>query len=145
MKKLKTLTGRTFTAKKAVKKIGKDRYYKFIVVALDRDKNVVSTSKIIHVATKGGTVCNYKSVKTKAKRNRIVLRRGKTFRLAAKGVPASLKRKVKRHVGIRYVTSKKKVATVSKAGYVKGVKKGTCYIYAYAQNGVYAKISVTVK
>lgn len=27
----------------------------------------------------------------------------------------------------------------------KKLKKGTCYIYAYAQNGVYKKIKVKVK
>ena len=33
----------------------------------------------------------------------------------------------------------------SSKGVIKGKKKGTCYIYAYAQNGVFAKIKVTIK
>ena len=28
---------------------------------------------------------------------------------------------------------------------IKAVGKGTCYVYAYTQNGVYAKVKVTVK
>ena len=44
-----------------------------------------------------------------------------------------------------YRTSNSKVATVSTAGVIKGVGKGTCYVYAFADNGVYAKIKVTVK
>jgi hypothetical protein len=28
---------------------------------------------------------------------------------------------------------------------IKGVKKGTCYIYVYTQSGTFAKIKVTVK
>ena len=30
-------------------------------------------------------------------------------------------------------------------GKVTGKKKGTCYIYAYAQNGVYVRVTVTVR
>lgn len=30
-------------------------------------------------------------------------------------------------------------------GVVKGMKKGTCYIYVYAENGIFKKIKVTVK
>ena len=37
------------------------------------------------------------------------------------------------------------VAKITKKGVVKGVGKGTCFVYAYAQNGVYAKVKVTVK
>ena len=35
------------------------------------------------------------------------------------------------------------IAAVSKNGKVTAVKKGTCSIYVYAQNGVYKKIKVT--
>ena len=39
-----------------------------------------------------------------------------------------------------------KAALISKKGVIKAKKKkGSCYIYAYAQNGVFAKIKVTVK
>ena len=52
----------------------------------------------------------------------------------------------KKHVPtVRYLSSNKKVATVSKGGKIKGVKKGTCYVYAYAHNGVFKKVKVTVK
>ena len=37
-----------------------------------------------------------------------------------------------------------KIATVTKNGRIKAKKKGTCYIYVYAQNGVYKKIKVVV-
>ncbi|MBQ1406888.1 MAG: Ig-like domain-containing protein, partial [Eubacterium sp.] len=53
--------------------------------------------------------------------------------------------KVKKHRKIMYETSNAKVATVSAKGVIKGVKKGTCFVYAYAQDGVCAKIKVTVK
>ena len=39
----------------------------------------------------------------------------------------------------------KKVAKVNKNGKITGVKKGKVTVYAYAQNGLYKKIQVTVK
>ncbi len=37
------------------------------------------------------------------------------------------------------------IASVDKKGKIKGKNKGSCYVYAYAQNGVFSKIKVTVK
>lgn len=82
-----------------------------------------------------------KSVLTKAKK----LKKGKSLKLKAKAVPQSLKLKVKKHVEVRYESTNKKIATVSKKGVVKAKKKGSCYVYAYAQNGVCKKVKVTVK
>ena len=67
-----------------------------------------------------------------------------SLRLNAKAVKAS-KLKVKMHRGMRYLSTNKKIASVSKKGIVKAKKKGTCYVYAYAQNGVYKKIKVVVR
>ena len=146
MKKLKTLSGTKLTLKKILTaKIKKGTYYKFIVVATDKTNHVVSTSKFIHVATKGGKVGNFKSISTKAKKNKVTIKKGKSFKLAGKGVAASKKLKVKPHVVIRYESSKTAVATVSGKGVIKGIKKGTAYVYAYGQNGTVAKIKVTVK
>ena len=127
------------------KKIKKGTYYKFMVVALDKDNNVVSSSKIIHVATKGGDVGNVGKITTKAKRNKVSIKKGKTFKLAGKQVAASKKLKVRKHRAVTYESSNPKVAAVSKKGVITGKKKGTCYVYAYAQNGVFAKIKVTIK
>ncbi|MBQ7739971.1 MAG: leucine-rich repeat protein [Eubacterium sp.] len=126
-------------------KIKKGTYYKFIVVAYDNKGKVVSTSKTVHAATTGGKVGNAKSLTTKAKKNKASVKKGKTFKLAAKAKPASSKLMVKKHRAVLYESSNTKVATVSKKGVIKGVKKGTCYVYAYAQNGICAKIKVTVK
>ncbi len=126
-------------------KVKKGTYYKFMVVALDRNNKVLSTSKIIHVATKGGKVGNDKKVTTKAKKNKVTLKKGKTFKLRAKAVPQSKKLKVKRHRKVSYESSNPKVAKVTAKGVIKARSKGTCYVYAYAQNGVMAKVKVTVK
>ena len=148
-KKLATVKGKnTKTFKKvAGKKLKKGTYYKFIIVALDKNNNVVSTSKLIHVATKGGKVGNHKSVRVsksviaKAKK----LKKGKTLKLNAKAVAQSKKLTIKKHVKLRYESSNKKIATVTKKGKIKAKKKGSCYIYAYAQNGVFKRVKVVVK
>ncbi|MBE6041198.1 MAG: hypothetical protein E7220_01600 [Clostridiales bacterium] len=49
------------------------------------------------------------------------------------------------HVALRYESTNTTVATVSSKGVSKGRSKGKCYVYAYAQNGVYKKIKVVVK
>ena len=46
---------------------------------------------------------------------------------------------------MRYESTNPKVATVSARGVIKEKTKGSCYVYAYAQNGVAKRVKVTVK
>ena len=46
---------------------------------------------------------------------------------------------------LKYQSGNKKIAAVTQAGKVKAKKKGTCYIYVTALNGVREKIKITVK
>ncbi len=136
----------TFTLKKINnKKLKKGKYYKFMVVAVNKNNKVICTSKILHIATKGGKYTNAKSITTNAKNNKLTLKKGKTFKLKIKINKVSPKLKIKTHREISYESSNKKIATVSKAGKITAKKKGTCYVYVYAQNGVFRKIKVTVK
>ncbi len=128
---------------KKAAKVKKGKYYKFVVLAVNSQGRVVSTSKVVHVATKGGKIGNHKKVTTKAKKNKVTIKKGKKFKLAGKAIPGKLK--VKNHRKVAYESSNKAIATVNSKGQIKGVKKGKCYIYAYAQNGIFAKIKVTVK
>jgi len=144
--KLATTGKNSIPVKKILKnKVKKGTYYKFIIVALDANGNVVATSKTVHAATTGGKVGNDKAVNTAAKKNKVSLKKGKSFKLKAKAVAASKKLKVKKHRGVAYESSDPAVATVSSKGVIKGKKKGSCYVYAYAQNGVFRKIKVTIK
>lgn len=139
-------TATSLTVKKIGKnKIAKGTYYKFIVVAVDGSGTIVSTSKTVHGATSGGKNGNDKKVTTNAKKNKVSLKVKKKFKLKAKPVPASSTLKVSRHRGMVYESSNPNVATVSKKGVIKGVAKGNCFVYAYTQNGVMAKVKVTVK
>ncbi len=124
------------------KKLKKGTYYKYLVVAVKGSK-ALATSKTIHVTTKGGKYGNDKSVSLN--KTKVTLKKGKTFKLKAKAVAQSKKLKVKKHRSIKYESSNPAVATVSSKGVIKAKAKGTCKIYAYAQNGVYKAITVKVK
>ena len=139
-KKLARVTGTSFTHKK----LKKGTYYKYRIKAVN-GKKTLTKSKTIHVATKGGRAGDIKAVTTKARKNKVSLKKGKTFKLEGKEVAQSKKRKVKRFRPIAYESTNKKIATVSVKGKIKAVGKGTCYVYAYAQNGLYKKIKVTVR
>ena len=147
-KKLGEVTGTSYTATQAAgAAIQKGTYYKFMMIAADSSGKVISTSKTVHAATKGGKIGNHKKVTVKkaVTKKAKKLKVGKTLKLKAKAVPQAKKLKVRKHRGIMYETSNPAVAQVNGKGTVKGVGKGTCYIYAYAQNGTCAKVKVTVK
>ena len=129
------------------KKLAKGTYYKSVIVAIDKNGKVISSSKMVHVATAGGKAGNYKKVTTKAKKNKLSIKAGKSFTLAGTAVAASKKLKVKNHRSavVSYETTNTKIATVNKKGLVKGKAPGACYVYAYTQTGVYARVKVTVK
>ncbi|MBE6041994.1 MAG: hypothetical protein E7220_05680, partial [Clostridiales bacterium] len=147
LKKLKTTKKNKIVIRKISRKLKKGRYHKFLIVAVDENNKVISTSKVVHVATKGGKVCNYRTVRTQAAKNNyeITLEKGKTFELKAKAIPQSAKLTVKKHRGIIYESSNTSVAKVTKKGVIRAVGTGTCKIYAYAQDGRYRSTIVTVK
>ena len=97
-------------------------------------------SKTLHIATAGGKYGNHTKVNISKKK--LSLKKGKTKKLKAKAVIG--KRKVKVHRGVKWESSNPNVATV-RNGKIKAVGKGTAKIYAYAQNGKFAKCTVTVK
>jgi hypothetical protein len=138
-KKLKTTTGKSFTQKG----LKKGTYYKYVVLAVNSKGKVISASKVMHVATKGGKVTNYKSLKVK--KASFKLKKGKTAKIKITKKVKMAKGKVKNHRKIKYESANTKIATVSASGKIKAKKKGTTYVYAYAQNGVFKKIKVKVK
>ena len=119
----------------------KGTYYKYFISAYDKHGNILASSRSVHIATSGGKVGNTKSVKLNKKK--VSLKKGKKFKL--KATLKNGKLKVKKHRKVAYESSNPKVATVSGSGKIKAVGKGTCYIFAYAQNGVFTKCKVTVK
>ena len=101
---------------------------------------VISISKKVHVATSGKRYGNATSVTVKKKS--IKLKKGKTFKI---GASVRKKGKVKQHRRLSYESTNPAVATVNSSGKIKAVGKGTCYVYAYTQNGLFKRVKVTVK
>ena len=147
-KKLATITnGRTWTHKN----LKKGTFYKYIVKAykiVDGKKVVTDTSASIHVITQGSKYGIARSVsvtKIGNKKNvsKITLKKGKTAQITVKEIKKD--KKIRHHRNLCYESSNTAVATVSPEGLIQAVGKGTCTIWVYAQNGVYAALTVTVK
>lgn len=134
--KITTVSGTKWT----LRKLNKGTYYKYLIAAVNGVK-VLAVSKTIHVATNGGKAGNNTKVTLNKKKKN--LRAGKSFKLKVTLKKGPLK--VKIHRKVAYESDNPDVATVSKTGRIKAVRAGTCYIYAYAQNGVFARCRVTVK
>ena len=147
-KKLATITnGRTWTHKN----LKKGTFYKYIVKVyriVDGKKVVTDTSASIHVITQGSKYGIARSVsvtKIGNKKNvsKITLKKGKTAQITAKEIKKD--KKIRHHRNLCYESSNTAVATVTPEGLIQAVGKGTCTIWVYAQNGVYAALTVTVK
>ncbi len=151
-KKLATLKGNsklTWTNKKLKKGV----YYKYMVIAyrlINNKKITIANGPILHGVTLGGKYCVAKSVKivkvgTKKNAKKITLKKGEKAKIVASEVKAKKKLKLSRHRGLSYESTNPEIATVTKKGIVKAIKKGKCAIYVYAQNGINKKITVMVK
>ena len=107
-------------------------------------KIYIARSNALHVAMKNAKKTNAKSITVN--KTKVTLREGKTFKLKCKVKKAGSRKKLLLHTDkFRYHTSDSSIATVSKSGKIKALKKGTCTIYIFANNGVYKSVKVTVK
>jgi len=125
------------------------KVYKYKVKAyklVDGKKTYLATTATIHIA---GTASKYSNAtKISVNSTDLSLASGETAKLGAKIAKKSNAKAVlwKNHVSakVRYMSSDKSVATVDKNGKLKAVGKGEAYVYAYAANGVYAKVKISV-
>ena len=125
-------------------KLKKGKGYRYVVRAykmVDGKRITISASKTVHVFADGGKYGNAKTIKLK--KSKAVIKAGKTFKISAKEIKK--KKPLRKHRQICYESSNKNVATVTKKGVIKGMAKGTCKIYVYAQNGICKTVKVTVK
>ena len=144
-KKLGTFKKSTLSA--THKKLNNKKEYKYYVAAykmVNGKKIYIARSNALHVAMKNAKKTNAKSITVN--KTKVTLREGKTFKLKCKVKKAGSRKKLLLHTDIfRYHTSDSSIATVSKSGKIKALKKGTCTIYIFANNGVYKSVKVTVK
>jgi hypothetical protein len=120
-KKITTTTKLSFTQKK----LKKGTYYKYMILAVNAKNKVIAVSKTLHVATKGGKVGNYKSVKITNAKSTLTLKKGKKMKLKAKAMKAD--KKVRNHRKIKFESSKPSVVKITAGGKLTAKKadKGT--------------------
>ncbi len=100
-----------------------------------------AVSKSAHATTLKGKYVNPSGVILTS--SKIALSVGKSKTLKPK---MKLSKKTQIHIAtFRYESTNTKVATVSEDGKIKAKKKGTTTIYVFMQNGIYKKVTVTVK
>ena len=139
VKLLKTLSGTTRSWTQ--KKLKKGTTYKYYVAAFD-SYGRITKSAVIYTNTTGGKKADIKKVTVNKKA--FTLKKGKKATIKAKAIAS--KGTFKKYTSnIRYVSTNTSIATVSKKGVIKAKAKGKCYVYCYAQNGLYKKVKVTVK
>lgn len=134
--------------KYADKNLNNKREYKYFTVAYKMSggkKVYLGRTNTVHVAMPQASKTNV--LKVTVNKTKVNLAKGKTFKITKKVKLENPKKKALNHLTKkeRFITSNAKVATVSSAGVIKAVRKGTCTVYVMAENGVCAKIKVTVK
>ena len=125
------------------KNLASGTYYKYYIKAykLVNGKKVwLAKSKVAHSTTTGGRYGNAKTVRVN--KTAVSLAVNQQFTIKAEQIIKDLS--IVKHVNIQFESSNSKVASVTKKGVIKAKKQGTCYIYVYAQNGMYKRIKVTV-
>ena len=149
-KKVKTIKGNK-TLKWTKKGLKAKKGYKAVVKAYtikSGKKTYIRTSPMVHAYTSGGTSKYTNSKGVIVKKTSVSLKAGKTYKVKA-SVTKLQKGKKLMPTGhapkLRYVSSNKKIATVSKSGKVTAKSKGSCKVYVIAVNGASKAVSVTVK
>lgn len=133
------------------KGLKKNTAYKAYVKAWTKKggkKKYIAKSPKAHVFTSGSSKGFTNAKAIKVKKSKISVKAKKSCKIKARVIKLKGGKKLipTRHTTrIRYISSNKSIAKVSKSGKVKGFNKGTCYVYVFTTNGIYKKIKVKVK
>ena len=149
-KKVKTIKGnKTFKwTKKGLK--AKKGYKAFVKAYTIKNgkKSYVRTGPMVHAYTSGGTSKYTNAKRVTVKKASVSLKAGKTYKIKANVVKLQKGKKLvptSHAPKLRYVSSNKKIATVSKTGKITAKAKGSCKVYVIAVNGASKAVSVTVQ
>lgn len=121
-----------------------DTYYKFVIRAYQKKdgvKTYIARSVCTHVPTAGDTYGTIQAVSVPDAKIQMTVGSSHTI----KATVGADERKLLRHIGMRYESTKPGVVTVDENGKLHAVKKGSAKVYVYAPNGVYATVAVTVR
>ena len=150
MKKVKTVkAGKALKwTKTGLKKKTAYKAYVKAYTVKNGKKKYIKTSPLTHAYTSGASKKYSNAKALTVNKTKVALKKGKTFKIKTQITKVKKNKKLmpKTHVKtVRYMTSNKKVATVSAGGKITAKAKGTCFVYAYTHNCIYKKIAVTVK
>ena len=151
---VKTISGAkknaTVLSKYKGKSLNRKQSYRVRVKAyriVNGKKQYIATGLTLHIAgPKNKTYTNVKKIQ--CKKTEYTLKKGKTAKITTKLILQDNKKKLlsKGHgAKLRYSSTNKAVAVVTAKGTIRAKKKGTCYIYVTALNGVNKRVKVTVK
>jgi len=149
-KKVKTIKGNK-TFKWTKKGLKPKKPYKVFVKAfkvVKGKKEYVRTSPLVHAFTTGSTYKYTNSKSVTVNKTKVTLKKGGTFKLKAKVSKVKTNKTLiteKHAAKLRYYTTSKKIATVSKGGKSTAKARGSCTIYVIAVSGARKAIKVTVK
>ncbi|MBR1865079.1 MAG: Ig-like domain-containing protein, partial [Lachnospiraceae bacterium] len=137
-------------SKLAGKKLDTGSVYRFCVRAyhiVNGDKQYIAIGQKLYLAgSKHKQYTNVKSIRVN--QSTIQLGKGKQIQIKATVVKQKSSKKLlpaKYGKSLRYTSTNETIATVTAKGRIKAKKKGSCYIYVTALNGVNRRIKVTVK
>ena len=132
------------------KKLDTTKNFKLYVMAWqwrDGKKSTLAKTLTIHIAGKGSV--KYTNVKKiQGKKSSYTLKKGDTVTLHPKAILYDRRKKQlsgEHTKEFRYLSSNKKIATVTAGGKVKAKGTGNCIIYIFAKNGCSRKIKIKVK
>lgn len=128
------------------KSLKKKTYYKYIVLAyknVNGTKMTVAASGFVLSPTSSSKLTVAKQVKVS--NSKVTLKVGKTKKIKTSVVKAEKSKKLGKNGKLQFESADESIAKVSDTGKITAVKAGTTYIYAYAPNGKYKKIKVTVQ
>ena len=132
----------TLTAKKINCASGKG--YKFYVAAYSGDKLMAKSFSAHAVCGSRGGCYNAASIK--AAEEELSIKVGESHGLTVAVSPLRGKLFYKGHTDkVRFVSSDNSIAAVSGTGSVKGIKAGSCTVYAIAPNGLRCSVRILVK
>jgi len=115
-------------------------------VMKDGQKKYVATSPLTRSFTGYGTEKYTNAARLRVNTTVVNLTVKDTQKITATVIGKDTSKKLEpKSAALRYLSTDKTVATVSKTGTITGVKAGTCDIYVLTGNGLSKKVTVTVK
>ncbi|MBR2707105.1 MAG: fibronectin type III domain-containing protein [Mogibacterium sp.] len=131
-----------------IKKLKKNTYYKFYVVALDSSGKRLAKTEENHFCTNNVSEVYTNPKSVTASKTKVTVKKGGTYKVKTTVTKVRSDKRLTNGTHtkkVRYRSAAKTVATVSKNGTIKGVETGWCRVYTMGANGIWQVIEVTVK